>query len=68
MDLVTAVDTLCVDEISDQKLVFCVLNAITSRTNPRSITYRSFVNFDHEAFLTDPYALNWFNIIYEKKY
>lgn len=64
-DLVNQCGTLCTDNISDHKLVFCDLKINTNKIKPKLVTFRCFRNFNYDNFSNDLASLPWHEIIYE---
>nr|XP_022909137.1 uncharacterized protein LOC111420393 [Onthophagus taurus] len=62
LDLITHVDTLNADAISDHELIYCKLTFIKSTEQPTFKRYRDFGNFDKNKFLSDFVAFPFNNI------
>ena len=65
-EIVTQCGTICTDNISDHKLVFCDLKINTYKMKPKLVTFRCFNNFNFDNFSNDLVSMPWYDIIYER--
>lgn len=64
-NFVNSSGTLPADNISDHRMVYCDINIVKNRSQPKLITYRCFDNFNLNLFLDDLQSLPWWYIINE---